>query len=217
MRFCFRSVTTDCVRTSWPRAPIFFYSALQCFFEHNFANVAKMYKTVLCFEMSFSLFFSRLYGILIFWPIFCANCVEVNVQNKNFFLSRPYTPKCLDSGRINRKLKKMLIAASTSAQNAPHVHSVSRSLAHWLSKATTNERTEVRGRRQCGRVDFVFKSTARFEIRFSLGYVRLLSARFDCFVAACLQQDWQKLRVCPTKPHLPTFSALIVYLFTFHH
>lgn len=142
-----------------------------------------MYKTVLCFEMSIFTFFASTRKFKFFGQYLARTASKSTLKINTFSYSRYYTPKCLDSGRINRKLKKIFRRVNVRAKRT------TRSFRITLARALS---------RLCGRVDFVFKSNSAItfwsEIRFPLGYVRLLSAIFVCFViAACARAGTTKM------------------------
>lgn len=165
-------------------------------FEHNFASVAKMYKTVLCFEMSSSLF-SRLYGNTQFLVKTLRELHRSKLQTiKTFLFVQLYTPKRLWFWLLKSQVKKN-IAVSTSAQNAPHVHSVSRLLAHWACniRFASRPRLESRQRPASGWILFSNQTArSRFEARFvfwsgALGRCRRYSAMFCCLLPSA---RWSK-------------------------
>lgn len=75
-----------------------------------------MYKTVLCFEMSIFTFFASTRKFKFFGQYLARTASKSTLKINTFSYSRYYTPKCLDSGRINRKLKKIFRRVNVRAK-----------------------------------------------------------------------------------------------------
>lgn len=156
-----------CFYARWPqieseldgRGRCFFWNDGASFiiFEHNFASVAKMYKTVLCFEMSSSLF-SRLYGNTQFLVKTLRELHRSKLQTiKTFLFVQLYTPKRLWFWLHKSQVKK--ISQCQRPRKTHHTfipyHACSRT-----EPATFGSPRARDSRAGSERVDFVFKSNS---------------------------------------------------------
>lgn len=136
------------VPTRWLRVDEFYFLCPPRLCQNRFLNTVsqstKMYKTVLCFEMSPSLLFSRLYGKSQLWSKFCANCLYVNVYMKTLFVFVDYTPKSFNSGCINRKPNKIVVKVRANRTTRSFRITLARALSWAAGRLdwTKNERNE---------------------------------------------------------------------------